>query len=52
MQTMPPLQLRIGVYVHQGHRRQHFAPAQRGQFGPHLVAQLTVLPMHYCEAHA
>ena len=52
MQSVPALQLRIGVYVHHDHRRQDFAPAQRGQFGQHLVAQLAVLPMHYCEAHA
>jgi hypothetical protein len=52
MQSVPPLQFRVGVHVQHGHRRQHFAPAQRCELRQHLVAQLTVLPLHYCEAHA
>ena len=52
MQTVPPLQLRIGVHIHHRQGRQDFPPRQHGKLRPHLVAQLAVLSLHYREAHA
>ena len=51
VQTVAALQIRVGIHVHHVDGRQDGPPSQGREFSHHLLAQFTVLAMHYCEAH-
>ena len=50
IQPVAALQVQVAVHVDDLHRRQRLPPPQGSQLCEHLVAQLTVLAMHYGEA--
>ncbi len=49
MESIAPNELGIAVHVHDADRRQRYFTSEGIKLGHHLVAQVTILPVHHGE---